>query len=380
MNNRLVIPEADIIIVGAGISGATLAQCYASIGKKVCVIEKRDHIGGNCFDYVNRYGIRVSKYGAHLFHTNHKDVWRYLQQFSSWYPYEHRVRAKVYGKLVPIPVNIDTVNILLRVGIKSESEMKIWLNKNRIEINNPKNGEEASLAAVGPYLYEAMFKNYTYKQWAKYPKEIDASVLKRIPVRTNYDDRYFTDKYQALPINGYTRLFEKMLSHKNIRVLLKVDYFNVKDILAPYEKLFYTGPIDRYFENDSVTTDKLEYRSIRFVSQTLRKEKYQDYAVVNYPNEYKYTRIVEYKHITKQKSPFTTIVKEYTTDIGEPYYPVPNPKNSSIYEKYKKMAEKLINVYFVGRLANYKYFNMDQAFKNALDIFQQLEPYAKREF
>jgi UDP-galactopyranose mutase len=364
----------DIVVIGAGISGAVLAERYATKGKKVLILEKRDHIAGNCYDYYNEHGILVSKYGAHLFHTNFEDVWEYINRFAEWYPYEHRVVAKVDGKLVPIPVNITTVNELFGLNIKNEEEMKKWLDEHQVKNDNPQNGKEAAQARVGEVLYEKMFKYYTKKQWDKYPEELDAEVLNRIPVRDNFDDRYFSDKYQALPKGGYTKLFEKILDHKTITVMLNTDYFDVKDQIKGYEKLFYTGPIDQYFDFKHSMKEKLEYRSINFVEETLDQEDFQGHAVVNYPGpEVGFTRIVEYKHITGQKNPKTTIVKEFTTDEGEPYYPVPNPRNNAIFQKYKEEADKLKDVYFVGRLANYKYFNMDQAFKNALDLFKKLE-------
>ena len=366
--------KVDILIIGAGISGAVLAERYAAIGKKVMILEKRNHIAGNCYDYIDENGILVSKYGAHLFHTKEEEVWRYVNKFSEWYDWEHKVLAKVDKQLVPIPVNITTVNRLFKLNISGEKEMADWLEKNRIPIEDPSNGEEAVLNKVGPELYEKMFRHYTKKQWDKYPEELDASVLDRIPVRTNYDDRYFSDKYQALPKGGYTQMFEKILAHPNIHVELNTDYFDVKDRISGYNKLFYTGPIDRFFEFKHSIEDKLEYRSINFMSETVDTEHFQENSVVNYPGtEVDYTRIIEYKHFGNQKSEKTTIVKEYTVDDGEPYYPVPNEKNRRIYERYKEEAEQLKDIYFVGRLANYQYFNMDQAFKNALDLFKSLE-------
>lgn len=366
--------KEDILIIGAGISGATLAERYASIGKKVVVLEKRGHIAGNCYDEYDENGILVSKYGAHLFHTNDAGVWEYVQRFAEWYPWEHKVIARVDNKTVPIPVNIDTVNILFGENISTEDEMKAWLDKNRIPFDKPKNGEEAVMNRVGPVLYEKMFKHYTKKQWDKYPEELNASVLERIPVRYNHDGRYFSDTYQALPKGGYTKVFENMLNHPNIAVMLNTDYFDVKDQFEGFEKLFYTGPIDRFFEFQDELIEKLEYRSINFVTEHLDQEFFQENSVVNYPGqEVDYTRIIEYKHFGNQQSPKTSIVKEYTVDTGEPYYPVPNERNQQIYEKYKEKADLLQNVYFVGRLANYKYFNMDQAFRNALDLFNSLE-------
>jgi UDP-galactopyranose mutase len=365
--------NADIVIVGAGISGAVLAERYASIGKRVLVLEKRDHIGGNCYDYYNEDGILVSKYGAHLFHTNYDDVWEYVQKFSDWYKYEHKVLARVDGMLVPVPVNITTVNMLLKTNIKTEEEMAQWLKENQHDYPEPKNGKEAALARVGTVLYEKIFKNYTKKQWDKYPEELDASVLNRIPVRANFDDRYFSDTHQALPKGGYTVIFKNLLKNPNITVKLNTDFYIVRDQIKKYQKLFYTGPIDQFFDFKHSVKRKLEYRSIKFEHQTLNQEFFQENSVINYPNEEKFTRIVEFKHFTGQKSNKTTIVREYTTDDGDPYYPVPNTDNNEIYDLYKKEADKLKKIYFVGRLANYKYFNMDQAFKNALDLFSSLE-------
>jgi UDP-galactopyranose mutase len=363
----------EVVVIGAGISGAVLAERYAHRGKKVLILEKRDHIGGNCYDYINDDGILVSKYGAHLFHTNDEEVWEYIHRFGNWYPYEHKVLARVDGTLVPVPVNIKTVNMLLGENIRTVDEMRAWLKQNQIENENPKNGKEAALARVGPALYEKIFKNYTKKQWDKYPEELDASVLNRIPVRDNFDDRYFSDKYQAQPVGGYTKIFEKMLDQPNITVRLNTDYFDVRDELKDYSKLFYTGPIDQFFDFKFNVNRKLEYRSIHFVHETHEVNYYQENSVINYPNEEAFTRIVEYKHITAQKHPKTTIVKEYSTDTGEPYYPVPNPLNQEIYEAYRRETYALNNIHFVGRLANYKYFNMDEAFKNALNLFRELE-------
>jgi len=369
----------DIVVVGSGISGATIAERYARIlNKKVLVIEKRDHIGGNCYDFYNDTGILVSKYGAHLFHTNDEHVWKYLQMFSSWRPYVHTVLSSVDGMLVPVPVNITTVNLLFGLHIQSEEEMREWLATQIVAIKHPANSEESALSRVGKTLYEKLFKNYTLKQWDTSPSLLDASILDRIPVRTNFDTRYFSDKYQAMPSFGYTKIFEKMLSHPNITVSLNTDYFNIKDSLKNFEKLFFTGPIDLYFQNESLK--KLPYRSLRFEFQTFDFPYYQVNSVVNYPNDQEFTRIVEYKHMYGQKHPKTTISKEYPTWDGEPYYPVLSKENLDLYEFYKAKAisEEKRNVHFVGRLANYKYFNMDQAFANALDLFYKLNPHLNK--
>lgn len=362
----------DIIIIGAGLSGAVLAERYANeLKKKVLIIEKRSHIAGNCYDYINSDGILVSKYGAHIFHTSNEEVWKYVQRFSKWSKYQHKVYSKVDDKLVPIPVNIKTVNTIMGTHIKNSEEMSKWLQDNTEHIENPKNSEEVALNRVGKVLYEKLFKNYTKKQWNRLPSELDPSVLARIPVRDNFNERYFDDPYEGIPINGYTKLVESMLSNPLIEVRLNTDFFDIRHELQTYEKLFYTGPIDRFYENKY---ESLEYRSIEFKFETLLLESFQENSVINYPSEdVAFTRIVEYKKLYDQKADKTTISKEYPTSVGEPYYPIPNEKNHLIFEKYKKLADLEKNIYFVGRLANYKYFNMDQAISNALTLFNQIE-------
>lgn len=366
--------KADIIIIGAGISGAVLAEKYAALRhKKVLIIDKRGHIGGNCYDYYDSAGLLVPKYGPHFFHTNDVDVWNYVSRFTKWHPYEHRVLGSVHGLHVPVPVNINTVNILLKTNIKNEKDMALWLKKNQVKIKKPKNSEEMALSRVGKELYDLLFKPYTKKQWAIHPKELDASVLSRIPVHASYDDRYFKDRHQAMPRNGYTKLFEKMLNHPNITIRLNTNYFDVKKTFAQYEKLFFTGPIDQFFGYKF--KKRLQYRSLRFEYQTLNMEYFQSRTQINYPSDNDFTRINEPKHATGQKSLKTTIIREYSVGKGEPYYPIPTKRNRAVYALYQKEAKKLEkeNIYFVGRLANYKYFNMDQAFRNALDLFHCLE-------
>lgn len=383
MRSSVSLPTADIICIGAGISGAVLAERYANIGKKVLVLEKREHIGGNCFDYVNEAGLLISKYGAHLFHTDSAEVWTYVQKFSDWYPYQHKVLAKVGAQFVPMPVNITTVNQLFGLHIQTEAEMKKWLQTQQIPHAHPKNSQEVLESRVGPQLAAILFRDYTFKQWAKYPEELAPEVLQRIPVHSNFDDHYFADHYQFLPTNGYTKLFEKMLSHPNISLRLNTDYFQVREQLPIKhdQKIFYTGPIDQYFQLTTSIGQSLEYRSLRFEETTLNQEYFQPAAVVNYPDkEVPFTRIVEYKHFLKNQPvdlQQTTIVKEYSSAEGEPFYPVPSARNQALYEQYRHAAAKLTNIYFVGRLANYKYFNMDQAFKNALDLFYDIERVAR---
>jgi len=358
-----------VLVVGAGLSGATIARELAEKGNDVLVIEKRDHIAGNCYDYVDEdSGILMNKYGAHLFHTNSEVVWNYVNRFSEWVRWDHEVVSQVDGKIVPMPVNITTVNQLCGTSIQTEDQMNKWLDSVQYK-GEIKNSEDMALSRVGNDLYEKLFKPYTIKQWNKDPSELDKSVLARIPVRNSFDPRYFSDKYQALPKHGYTKFVEEMLNHANITVKLNTDFF---DISREHDHIVFTGPIDRYFESSGLP--KLEYRSIRFDIEKLKTVGYfQPNSVVNYPEtNVEFTRIIEYKHFLHQKSDSTVIVREYTTDQGEPYYPVPNKQNLDLYEKYKELAAKEPRVHFVGRLASYKYFNMDDAILNALDFIRSL--------
>lgn len=385
-------PEVDLLIVGAGLSGAVIAErCAKELGMSVLIIDKRDHIGGNCYDYVDGHGIRASKYGAHLFHTNFQRVWEYVQQFSEWIPYDHRVRGRVLDmngeeKLVPIPPVQATVNALYGESIASEEEMAAWYSSQRVTPPSgiPENGEQAALSRVGPLLYESIFRHYTKKQWDKYPEELDASVLMRLPCRTNTDERYFGDLWQAMPVRGYTRIFENMLlTLPEITLRLNVDFFKARadGHLPSYKLLVYTGPIDSYFSQMGMP--KLEYRSLHFEESFVEEPDdgyYQEAMVINYPSaSVPFTRIVEYKHMPNQTEAVkngrvkgTLIAKETSSSEGEPYYPVPNPDNQALYERYRQLAAREEGVAFVGRLASYKYFNMDQAILNALEMFDSL--------
>jgi UDP-galactopyranose mutase len=376
----------DYLIVGAGLSGAVLAERLATdLNKKILVIDKRDHIAGNCYDYIDDNGILINKYGAHIFHTNYENVWDYINKFSEWVRYDHKVLSIVDNKFVPVPVNINTVNSICKENIKDENEMNEWLLKNQVKYDcEITNSEQIAKSRVGNILYDKMFCPYTIKQWNKNPNELNTSVLGRIPIRNNFDDRYFSDKYQYLPKYGYTKFIENILNNKNITVLLSTDFFDLQknnNNNIVWNTLIYTGQIDAYFNRDNKDSngkiiDKskcLEYRSIDFQIETIKNINYfQPVPVVNYPSlDVPYTRIVEYKHFLNQKSSNTTIVKEITTDEGEPYYPVPTPRNIKIYEEYRKLANEETNAHFIGRLANYKYFNMDEAINNALEYYEK---------
>jgi len=360
-----------IVIVGAGLSGATIAERCASDGHKVLVVDKRSHIAGNVYDEIDsKSGIRISKYGAHLFHTNDREVWEYVQRFGEWQRWDHTVIADVSGVYVPVPVNITTVNTLCGQTITSEEEMRSWLSTVQIPYENPKNSEEVALSRVGKALYEQLFHEYTVKQWAKEPADLAPSVLERIPVRTNFDGRYFTDKYQGLPVNGYTSIVQNMLSHPNITVRLNTSWDDIKRDVSG-QMIIFTGPIDQYFKASGL--EELEYRSIDFEWTWIQTSGYvQPNSVVNYPSaSTQYTRCVEYKHFLHQKSDWSVISKETTCDKGEPYYPVPTERNRELYKKYAGLCAEEKNVHFIGRLATYKYYNMDQAIRAALDYYNQ---------
>lgn len=361
----------DLCIVGAGLTGATIARLAAEDSKKVLVIDQRDHLGGNVYDTIDPIsGIRINKYGAHIFHTNDEGVWKFVNRFSLWKRWEHHVLANISNTFIPVPITIPTINGLYNLHLHTKEDMEKWLSKERISCESPTNSEEMALSKVGSGIYEHIFKDYTKKQWDKYPNELDPSVLERIPIRADYDTRYFTDKYQAMPENGYTSLVESMLLHPNITIKLNTSW--TRDLLKTWKLLVFTGPIDSYF-ND-IGLPKLEYRSIKFEWERFyHPGYYQPAAVINYPTlSSPYTRIVEYKHFLHQKSPWTILAKETTCADGEPYYPVPTQKNRDLYEKYKKQVETVTNVHFVGRLASYKYFNMDQAIRNAMDYYNTI--------
>lgn len=355
------------VIVGAGLAGLTIAERIASLlNEKVLVIEKKNHIGGNCYDSYNEHGILVHNYGPHIFHTNLKEVWDYLSSFTDWSYYQHRVLTYVDGQLIPMPITTETINKLYNLNL-SNFEIEEFLSKQAEKVNEINNSEDVVISKAGRDIYEKFFKNYTKKQWDVYPSELDKSVISRIPVRYTRDTRYFTNRYQGMPKLGYTNMFLKMSTNPNIHILLNTDYKEVIDSIQ-YEKLIYTGAVDYFFD---YKFGRLKYRSLSFEYETVDCESYQEASVVNYPNDYDFTRITEFKKLTGQKSDKSTIIREYPTWDGEPYYPYPTKACADEYLVYKRECEKLSNVVFVGRLAEYKYYDMDAVVKRALEVFNE---------
>jgi UDP-galactopyranose mutase len=358
----------DYLIVGAGFAGSVLAERLATVaGKKVLIVDKRNHIGGNTYDHFNKEGVLVHKYGPHIFHTNSREVYDYLGHFTGWRPYEHRVLASVDGMLVPIPINLNTINTLYGLSLSS-SEVDRFLSSVAEKKARILTSEDVVVNKVGRELYEKFFKGYTKKQWDLDPSELDASVTARIPTRNNRDNRYFTDTYQAMPSQGYTHLFGNMLSHPNIKVMLNTDYKEIEDMI-PHRKMIYTGPIDYYFD---YCYGKLPYRSIEFVFETIETKIFQATGTINYPNEHPYTRVTEFKYLTGQQHEKTTVVYEHPKAEGDPYYPVPRAENAELYKKYQLLTRELDDVYFTGRLATYKYYNMDQVVAQSLTLFKRI--------
>jgi UDP-galactopyranose mutase len=359
----------DWMIVGAGFAGAVMAERLAAgSGQKVLVVDKRPHVAGNAFDERNEAGQLYHKYGPHLFHTNSAEVFDYLSRFTKWRNYEHRVLADVDGKLVPIPINRTTINALYDAGLQTDADAEAWLAARAEPVEVIKTSEDVVVSAIGRDLYEKFFRGYTRKQWALDPSELDKSVTARVPTRTNTDDRYFADKFQAIPADGYTKMFERMLDHPNIDLLLGVDFAEIKHAYS-YDRLIYTGPIDEYF---GYCFGALPYRSLRFDHQIVDQEQYQPVATVNYPDEtIPYTRITEYKHFTGDTGPQTSITTEYPMAEGDPYYPIPREENQRLYKRYEALADEETDTLFVGRLATYKYYNMDQVVGQALATWRK---------
>ncbi|HEX2200365.1 MAG TPA: UDP-galactopyranose mutase [Burkholderiales bacterium] len=366
--------NAPVLVVGAGFSGAVVAQRLAERGFDVVVQDKRPHIGGNAFDRRDRHGVLVHPYGPHIFHTNSERIFEYLSQFTQWRAYEHRVLASVGGQLLPVPINIDTVNRLYGLQL-DESSIQGFYDSVREPRAAIRTSEDVVLNAVGRDLYEKFFRGYTRKQWGLDPSQLSHTVAARVPARTNRDDRYFTDALQFMPLEGFTRLFERLLDHAGIRVETGADFFKSRTRLRAAH-VVYTGPIDAYF---GYCHGRLPYRSLHFEHEHLAgTPKVQPVAVVNYPGDEPYTRITEFKHLTGQVHAGTSIVREYPSDEGDPYYPVPRPENEALFKRYEALALKERDVTFVGRLATYRYYNMDQcvgaALKAADTVLEKLRP------
>ena len=363
----------DYLVVGAGFAGSVIAERLASQhGARVLLIDRRPHIGGNAYDEPNEAGILYHKYGPHIFHTNSEAVVDYLSQFTEWRPYEHRVRAVVRDRLVPIPINRTTLNELFDLDLMTDEEAADYLASRAEPVDDIQTSEDVVINAVGRELYELFFQGYTRKQWGLDPSQLDKSVTARIPTRTNTDDRYFTDTFQAMPKDGYTAMFERMVSHPLIEIRTGVDFRELKDRWKEMaDHLVYTGPIDEYFDH---RFGKLPYRSLKFDHRTLEQERFQETGTVNYPApDVPYTRISEYKHLTGQEHPRTTITYEYPSAEGDPYYPIPRAENQQLFKKYEALADATEDVTFVGRLATYRYYNMDQIVGQALATFRRLD-------
>ncbi|MDL2343976.1 UDP-galactopyranose mutase [Deinococcus sp. MIMF12] len=357
----------DYLIVGAGFAGSVLAERLANDGKRVLIVDRRPHIGGNAYDRYDDAGLLIHPYGPHIFHTNSREVFDYLSRFTAWRPYEHRVLASVDGQLLPIPINLDTVNRLYGLNLTSFQVEEFFASVAE-KVDQVRTSEDVVVGKVGRDLYNKFFRGYTRKQWGLDPSELDASVTARVPTRTNRDDRYFADTYQAMPLHGYTRMFETMLAHPNIKVMLNTDYREIQEFI-PYGHMIYTGPVDAFFDYEY---GKLPYRSLEFVHETHAREVFQPTGTVNYPNDYGYTRISEFKYITGQEHRHTSVVYEYPRAEGDPYYPVPRPENQELYRKYAALADARTDVTFVGRLATYRYYNMDQVVAQALATHRKL--------
>jgi UDP-galactopyranose mutase len=356
------------VIVGAGLAGLTMAERIANVlGEKVLIIEKRNHIGGNIYDSYNEDGILIHNYGPHIFHTNDKGVYEYLSEYTKWNDFWHRVLTYVDGNLIPMPITVETINKLYNLNLDC-SQVEEFLKKQAVDIKEIKTSKDVALSKVGKDIYEKIFETYTKKQWGIDPSELDTSVISRIPIRLNRDTRYFNDKYQGMPTHGYTKMCERMAANKNIKIMLNTDYKEIINDLS-YDTLIYTGATDEFYDYKH---GRLSYRSVNFVFETFDKEKYQEAPVVNYPNDYDFTRITEYKQLTWQQNSKTTIGKEFPCAEGEPYYPFPTKECKEQFALYEEEMKKETKVIFIGRLAEYRYYNMDAVVRRALDAFDHL--------
>jgi UDP-galactopyranose mutase len=361
--------RVDVLVVGAGFSGATAARLLAEAGWRVHLIDRRPHVGGNAWDTHDRWGVRIHPYGPHAFHTDAERIVAFLSRFTDWTPYEHRVLASVDGMLVPVPVNRTTINRLYGLALADDAEVAAFLDRVREKRQPERTSEDVVLNRVGRDLGDRLFRGYTRKQWGLELADLAPLVLRRIPVRTGDDDRYFTDRHQAQPAEGFARMFERMLEHPGISVALGCDYDDCRDTVA-HRHLVYTGAIDAYFDR---CYGPLPYRSLRFEFEHFAdRDRFQPVGSVNYPNEHAWTRISEFRHFTRQAHSGTTIAREYPAALGDPFYPIPRPENEALYQRYRELADARGDVTFVGRLAQYRYYNMDQAVGAAMTAAERV--------
>lgn len=365
------------LVIGAGLSGVVLAERIASeLKEEVLILEQRNHIGGNCFDYQDQNGIHVHQYGPHIFHTNNERVWQYLSQFTEWQIFMNRVEAFIDGNLVNIPFNLDSLHKVFPEFMAKNLEEKLinlFSYNQSVPIIELQKIDDPDLKFLADYVFRKVFLGYTIKQWGMSPEELDPAVFSRVPVLVSRDNRYFQDRYQGLPEQGYTKMIECMLKSPLISVKLNEKFEKNQDKYQ-YDRLFFTGPIDEYF---GYSLGELPYRSLQFKFVELEKEKFQKTAVVNYPENFNFTRITEYKTFLDEQSSKTILSYEYPEPFekgkNERYYPIPNEKNQRGYEEYLDMAQKEENVYFLGRLGDYKYYNMDVCVEKALTLFEELK-------
>ena len=370
--------NSEIIIIGSGPVGCVLAERFSNDANLNClVIDKRPHIGGNCYDEINKKGLLYHKYGPHYLRFKNKKTYNYLSNFTKWIPGEYIVKSKVNNKLYPIPINLETIESFFNIKFKNKSEAIDFIKKKKLNIKNPSNAEDFILSKLGREIYENFYKNYTIKQWGKDPKKLSSQVTGRLPIRFDRNPYYVNEKLKFMPKNGFTKMFQKMLNNKKINIQLNTDFFTIRKKLKHKYFLIYTGEPDKYFD---YKYGKLDWRSLIFKFKNYKQNYKQKCVQYNYPNDFKFTRTVEIKHVTKQKSNYTVISKEFPTNKGEPYYPINDNRNSKLFSKYQKLIEKekLKNIYFEGRLAKYRYFNTDHVIENALELYKGLKKELKK--
>jgi UDP-galactopyranose mutase len=367
-----MLDDVDLLVCGAGPVGCVVAERAAHVlGWKVLVIERRPHLAGNCFDSTHASGVRIHNYGPHYFRTDDEELIRYLSRFTDWIPGNYVVKSCVGGKLYPFPINLTTLEQFFGVQLDAAAAERLLAEK-RLPIAEPRNSEEFVRSKVGRELYECFYLNYTLKQWGRHPRELAPSVCGRVPIRLNRDERYVDHRYQVMPKHGFTAMFTRMLRHRRIRVLLDTDFREIQRLVQPRRATVYSGPIDAYFDH---CFGRLPYRSLRFDFMPAPAEYLQPCVQINYPNEHAWTRSVEIKHVTRQHHPHTVVCYETPQAQGEPYYPVPAPAHQRLYERYRQRAEEATRrerVYFCGRLAQYRYFNTDEAILEALTCFARI--------